>query len=126
VVEEEEEEEEEEEVVVVVVVVLAVVVVVLLVLVLLLVLLLIVSASLFAVSYGHFFVEHVHGHHKMVALDEDPATARYGEPFYSFVPRVLKGEFTSACRLEAARLKKSGLGWYIRIPAVNSVSSLCC
>jgi len=31
---------------------------------------------LVAVGYGHFYVEHTLGHHKMVATDEDPATAR--------------------------------------------------
>ncbi|CAN0474700.1 unnamed protein product [Scytosiphon promiscuus] len=27
-------------------------------------------------SYGHFYVEHNRGHHKQVATDADPATAR--------------------------------------------------
>lgn len=30
------------------------------------------------ISYGHFYVEHNRGHHKQVATEEDPATARYG------------------------------------------------
>lgn len=33
------------------------------------------------VCYGHFYVEHTLGHHKLVGTDEDPATARY--PFSS-------------------------------------------
>jgi len=28
------------------------------------------------ISYGHFYVEHNRGHHKQVATEEDPATAR--------------------------------------------------
>lgn len=65
-----------------------------------------------AVCYGHFYVEHTLGHHKDVATDADPATARYGENFYAFVPRVVSGEFISACRIEAARLRKKGLPWW--------------
>lgn len=29
------------------------------------------------ISYGHFYVEHNRGHHKQVATEEDPATARF-------------------------------------------------
>lgn len=29
------------------------------------------------ISYGHFYVEHNRGHHKAVATEEDPATARF-------------------------------------------------
>lgn len=62
--------------------------------------------------YGHFYVEHTLGHHKDVATDKDAATARYGEDFYSFLPRVVIGEFQSACRIEAGRLKRKGLPWW--------------
>jgi alkane 1-monooxygenase len=65
-----------------------------------------------AASYGHFYVEHTLGHHKDVATDHDAATSRYGESFYEFLPRVVKGEFLSACRLEAARLRRKGLPWW--------------
>ncbi len=66
-----------------------------------------------SVSYGHFYVEHVMGHHKAVGLTEDPATSRFKENFYlSFLPRVLKGEFISACKLERERLKNKGLPWH--------------
>lgn len=64
------------------------------------------------VSYGHFYVEHTLGHHKDVATDADPATARFGESFYSFLPRVVVGEFRSAVRIELARLKKKKLPWW--------------
>lgn len=65
-----------------------------------------------AVGYGHFFVEHTLGHHKLVATHMDPATARYGEDFYSFLPRVVVGEFLSACELETGRLRRKGLPWW--------------
>jgi len=30
------------------------------------------------VLYEHFYTEHLRGHHRLVATDEDPATARFG------------------------------------------------
>ena len=50
-------------------------------------------------GYGHFAVEHSLGHHKKVGLDDDPATARFGENFWSFLPRCIIGEFRSALKL---------------------------
>ena len=47
---------------------------------------------LVTVSYGHFTVEHNRGHHVRVATPEDPATARYGESFWRFLPRTLTGK----------------------------------
>lgn len=43
--------------------------------------------------YGHFVVEHVHGHHKNVATPLDPATARRGETVYAFCIRSVVGSF---------------------------------
>ena len=78
-----------------------------------------------AACYGHFYVEHTLGHHKDVATDKDPATARYGEDFYSFLPRVVIGEFTSACKIELDRLKRKKLPWWQNeIPMYFSVSGL--
>jgi len=77
-----------------------------------------------AACYGHFYVEHTLGHHKDVATDRDPATSRYGESFYEFLPRVVRGEFLSACRIEAARLRRKGLPWWhSEIPAYFLVSA---
>ena len=56
------------------------------------------------VSYSHFCVEHVLGHHKHVATPKDPATARYNESIYTFLPRTFFGSFTSAWRLETQRV----------------------
>merc|ERR1712151_450230 len=54
----------------------------------------------------------------------DPATSRYGESFYEFLPRAVKGEFLSACRIEAARLQRKGLPWWhSEIPAYFLVSA---
>jgi alkane 1-monooxygenase (EC 1.14.15.3) len=64
--------------------------------------------ALAPVAYGHFYVEHNRGHHVRVATPEDPASARYGESFYRFLPRTMWGSLVSACRLERARLARRG------------------
>jgi alkane 1-monooxygenase len=55
------------------------------------------------VSYGHFCIEHVHGHHQRVGTPVDPASARAGENIYAFLPRTLVGSFENAWKLETAR-----------------------
>lgn len=59
---------------------------------------------LVTVCYGHFFIEHVKGHHVRVATPEDPATAQLGEGLYQFIPKTLLGSFKSAVQLEKKRL----------------------
>ncbi len=63
---------------------------------------------LVSVCYGHFHIEHTFGHHKRVATPHDPATLRFGESFYSFLPRTVIGGYASAWSIEADRLKASG------------------
>lgn len=55
---------------------------------------------LVTVSYGHFTVEHNRGHHVRVATPEDPASARYGEAFWVFLPRTLIGSLAHAWQLD--------------------------
>ncbi|GAC47019.1 alkane 1-monooxygenase [Gordonia aichiensis] len=65
-------------------------------------------------AYGHFYVEHNHGHHIRVATHDDPASARFGESYWRFVPRSIVGGFLSGWRYETGRLHRSGhrtLGW---------------
>ncbi len=59
-------------------------------------------------SYPHFSIEHVHGHHRNVGLRTDPATARKGEGYYSFLPRVILSGLASAWQIECARLVRRG------------------
>ena len=59
-------------------------------------------------AYGHFYVEHNRGHHVRVATPEDPASSRFGETFYEFLPRCVIGSFRSAWEIEAKRLAKEG------------------
>lgn len=57
--------------------------------------------------YQHFFVEHNRGHHKNVATDLDPASARKGENVFAFWLRSIPGGWSSAWALERERLEKT-------------------
>ncbi|HQZ12982.1 MAG TPA: alkane 1-monooxygenase [Devosia sp.] len=56
-----------------------------------------------------FAIEHVHGHHRNVGTDQDPATARRGEYIVVFVFRSTFQQWFSAKRFEADRLKRKGI-----------------
>jgi len=65
------------------------------------------------VTYPHFAIEHVHGHHRHVGTPLDPATARLGEPLFRFLPRSILGGARHAWRIERDRLARHGLGaWH--------------
>ncbi len=52
--------------------------------------------------YGHFYIEHNHGHHVNVATPRDPASARFGgESFWIFLPpqRIRRSEIGLADRI---------------------------
>ena len=59
-------------------------------------------------GYGHFFIEHNRGHHVRVATPEDPASARFGESFWAFLPRTVAGSLRSAWGIEGERLDRLG------------------
>jgi len=54
--------------------------------------------------YTHFHLEHNLGHHKNVATDKDPATARRNEILYAFWIRSVVGSYVNAWKLESKRL----------------------
>ncbi|MGB6243514.1 alkane 1-monooxygenase [Gordonia sp. (in: high G+C Gram-positive bacteria)] len=56
--------------------------------------------------YGHFYIEHNRGHHVRVATPEDPASSRFGENFWTFLPRSVIGSLRSAWELEANRMRR--------------------
>merc|ERR1712087_249657 len=60
-------------------------------------------------NYNHFWVEHLWGHHKRVATDEDPASSAMNEPLWTFIPKCWYYSFVSACRLEKKFLSRRGL-----------------
>ena len=63
---------------------------------------------LLLVNNPHFRIEHVYNHHKTVGTPRDPATARLGENVYAFVARSISGQYLSAWRIEADRLRRRG------------------
>jgi alkane 1-monooxygenase len=73
------------------------------------------KALLMSVSYMHFFIEHIRGHHVRIATPEDPASARRNESFYAFFPRTVIGSWQSAWELETSRLRKRNIPvWHWR------------
>jgi hypothetical protein len=66
---------------------------------------------LLAVTFdAEFSIEHVYGHHRRLATTADPASARRGEHFYSFLRRSVVGQTKSAFALERQRLQTLGHG----------------
>lgn len=65
-----------------------------------------------SVSYAHFMVEHYRGHHPRAATFDDPASARYGEGFWRFLPRTLWGSFVHAWELEQQQLAQLKRSWW--------------
>jgi alkane 1-monooxygenase len=59
--------------------------------------------------YMHFWIEHVYGHHKNVALRHDPASARLNESIFKFIPRSIFYGYLSAWNIEKKRLQALGL-----------------
>jgi alkane 1-monooxygenase len=66
------------------------------------------KVTLAQTCYGHFYIEHNRGHHVRVATPEDPASARFGETFWEFLPRSVWGSLRSSWELEAKRLERAG------------------
>jgi alkane 1-monooxygenase len=54
-----------------------------------------------------FAIEHVYGHHKYLATDEDPATAKRGQNPYAFILRATSMAHRNAWRIESKRLLKN-------------------
>mmetsp|Transcript_114190 Transcript_114190/g.170808 ORF Transcript_114190/g.170808 Transcript_114190/m.170808 type:complete len:118 (-) Transcript_114190:629-982(-) len=36
--------------------------------------------------YMHFYIEHLYGHHKNIATPKDPATSKFNQSFYKYLP----------------------------------------
>ena len=71
--------------------------------------------------YGHFYIEHNRGHHVRVSTPEDPASARFGESFWMFLPRSVFGSLKSAWELEKARMERLGKSpWHIQNDVLNA------
>jgi alkane 1-monooxygenase len=59
-------------------------------------------------GYGHFYVEHNRGHHANVSTPDDPASARFGEAFWVFLPRTVGGSLRSAWALASGAQRRKG------------------
>ncbi|MGH3557714.1 MAG: alkane 1-monooxygenase [Mycobacterium sp.] len=71
--------------------------------------------------YGHFYIEHNRGHHVRVATPEDPASSRFGETFWEFLPRSVFGSLRSAWRLEATRMRRLDKSpWHLSNDVLNA------
>jgi len=66
------------------------------------------QALLASVTYHHFYIEHVFGHHRRAGTPADSVTARRSESLYQFMPRAVIGSFVSAWGLESERLRRVG------------------
>ncbi len=64
------------------------------------------KASLMTSLYMHFFIEHNKGHHKNVATPEDPSSARYNEPVYTFYFRTIIFSYLSAWHIANEEVNK--------------------
>jgi len=73
------------------------------------------------VLYEHFHTEHLRGHHRLVATEEDPATARFGETYADFWRRTVPAQFRSAWKLEAARLGDANMSLFDRRMLKNNI-----
>ncbi|MBY4127431.1 alkane 1-monooxygenase [Rhodococcus fascians] len=71
--------------------------------------------------YGHFYIEHNRGHHVRVATPEDPASSKFGESFWAFLPRSVWGSLKSSWELEKTRMERLGKStWSIHNDVLNA------
>jgi alkane 1-monooxygenase len=66
------------------------------------------KAALLTSLYIHFFIEHNKGHHKNVATPNDPSSARFNEPVYTFYCRTILYSYVSAWHIANDEMKKKG------------------
>jgi len=60
----------------------------------------------------NFAIEHVYGHHKLVCLPEDPASAKRGENVYGFILRGIINEHISGWEIESNRLLRKKISLF--------------
>jgi alkane 1-monooxygenase len=65
--------------------------------------------SLITIFDMHFEIDHIEGHHKLVATPEDPVTARFNETIYQFYFRSVIEEYLHSWKLENQKIQKKKL-----------------
>ncbi len=63
-----------------------------------------------SVTFDHYSIEHVFGHHRRAGTAADSVTARRGESLYLFLPRAIARSFDVGWQIEAKRLVRAGHG----------------
>jgi alkane 1-monooxygenase len=69
------------------------------------------AVMLTGMTYRHFRVAHVYGHHRYAATERDAATANLEEAFYRFLLRTVPAQFSDAWHFEQARCRKFRAAW---------------
>lgn len=73
--------------------------------------------------YMHFYSEHLYGHHKFVATPNDPATSKYNQSLYSFIPQTIYGTFRNCWNREEKWLaKKKKTVWSVNNTMLQWIS----
>jgi alkane 1-monooxygenase len=65
-------------------------------------------ANLVLAMYAHFTTEHNYNHHKTVATDLDPASAKMGRGLWLHIAQTVPNQFLSSWRTEVSRAEKKG------------------
>lgn len=63
-------------------------------------------------TYRHFRIAHIYGHHRWAGTVRDAGTARLGESAYAFIGRTVAMQAVEAWRFENRRIARRGLGWW--------------
>ena len=66
------------------------------------------ESLLYLVHYPHWKLEHIEGHHRNVATEKDPATARYNQSLYRYLFQAIVGGLIDSFQIEQRRLARKG------------------
>jgi alkane 1-monooxygenase len=70
------------------------------------------ALMLTGMTYRHFRVAHIFGHHRWAATECDAATARWHEGFYAFLIRTVPAQLVEAWAFEQVRCAKRRPAWF--------------
>ena len=69
------------------------------------------ALMLTGMTYRHFRVAHIFGHHRWAATERDAATARLHEGFYAFLVRTVPAQLADAWAFENRRCARRNAPW---------------